>query len=603
MMGTKTFQPKGVYHLNLEERLPADHLLRQVAEVVDLAFVRRLTARFYSHTGKPSIDPVVLFKMALLGYLYGITSERRLAEELRLNLAFMWFLGYDLDEPTPDHSVLSKARRRFGVTVYQAFFTEIVRQCRDAGLLAGTQVFADSTLVEANASQESVGSRALLAHLAPVDEQVAALWRDNPPLAEPVPAEPTGERPEPLPTPGNAGLLPLADPPPTAALTEPLVAAAGLIGPHRVGPNDLPNGSQGPVNVLVASRTDPDAGLVSRPGLPLGLYHKMHVGVDGGQARIITALDVTPGDFADEHLLGQLCQEHMDTSGCILQEVIADTKYGTFANYQWLEQQGIQATIPPHENGWSDRAVPRELFVYDPVADRYHCPAGHPLTRQGSSRTAHPAGASIYRASPKVCGACPRKAECCGEARARTITRPNDGGVAERVRAHLRTPQAKRSLRRRLSWAETPMAELKERHGLRRAQYRGRDNMLMQALGAALAYNIKKLVRARRPQPQPLALALHPSPRTPSRALAPAVRRVDRLRHPTGRRPQRGRSRRPRGATTRPRRVWQQAPWKHLVPGAKPWWAAATSMVLAAVVSRRGCTAGGERLSARSPGR
>ena len=93
MMGSKTFQPKGVYHLNLEERIPADHLVRQVAAVVDFAFVRRLTARFYSHTGKPSIDPVVLFKMALLGYLYGITSERRLAEEVRLHLAYRWFLG------------------------------------------------------------------------------------------------------------------------------------------------------------------------------------------------------------------------------------------------------------------------------------------------------------------------------------------------------------------------------------------------------------------------------------------------------------------------------------------------------------------------------
>ncbi len=118
-------------------------------------------------------------------------------------------------------------------------------------------------------------------------------------------------------------------------------------------------------------------------------------------------------------------------SGCRLDEVVADTKYGTVANYQWLEEQGIQATIPPHENGWSDRAVPRELFVYDPMADRYHCPEGKPLTRQGSSRTAHPLGAIIYRASPKVCGACPRKAECCGEAQARTITRPNDGGLAD----------------------------------------------------------------------------------------------------------------------------------------------------------------------------
>ncbi len=110
--------------MSLENRVPADHLLRQVAEAVDFSFVRELTARFYSHTGKPGVDPVVLVKMALIGYLYGLTSERRLAGELRLNLAFMWFVGYDVGEQTPDHSVLSKARRRFGVTVYQACFTE-----------------------------------------------------------------------------------------------------------------------------------------------------------------------------------------------------------------------------------------------------------------------------------------------------------------------------------------------------------------------------------------------------------------------------------------------------------------------------------------------
>src|SRR3954463_8355025 len=126
MMGEKALAGKLFYQVSLEEWVPPGDLARRIADVVDFGVARRLTARFYSHTGQPGIDPVVLFKMALLGYLYGITSERRLAEELRLHLAFMWFVGYDLDERTPDHSVLSKARRRFGVTVYQAFFTEII---------------------------------------------------------------------------------------------------------------------------------------------------------------------------------------------------------------------------------------------------------------------------------------------------------------------------------------------------------------------------------------------------------------------------------------------------------------------------------------------
>jgi transposase len=535
MMGSKTFTPKGVYHLNWDELIPADHLLRRVAEVVDFAFVRQQTARFYSHTGKPSIDPVVLVKLALLGCLYGITSERRLAAEVRLNLAFLWFLGYDLGEPTPDHSVLSKARRRFGVTVYQAFFGEIVRQCQQAGLIAGGQLFADSTLVEANASLESVGSRALLEQLVPPDEYVTALWRDNPAPDEPSPAA-AAPRPGPTTAAAATDLAAVADQPPVAS-SDPATIAAGSVGPHRIGPDDPPNGHQGPVNVLAASRTDPDAGLVSRSGVPLGLYHKVHVGVDGGRGRIITAIDVTAGEIADEHLLGRLCREHQGVSGSHLAEVIADTKYGTIANYQWLEEQGIRATIPPHENGWADRAVPRELFVYDPVADRYRCPNGQPLTRQGSSRTAHPLGAIIYRASPKVCGACAHKAACCGEAQARTISRPNDGGLAERVRAHLATRQAKRSLRRRLSWAETPMAELKERHGCRRAQRRGRDQMRIQALGAAMAYNIKKLAQAWRPQPQPIALARRSGADASCRALGPTGRPVHRPSTPSRRTP------------------------------------------------------------------
>src|SRR5262245_59108772 len=109
MLGRKTFEPKLFYQFSLEERLPEDHRLRRVAAAIDFSFVRRLTARFCSHTGQPGIDPVVLFKLALVGWLYGITSERRLADECRLNLAFLWFLGYDLDERPPDHSVLSKA--------------------------------------------------------------------------------------------------------------------------------------------------------------------------------------------------------------------------------------------------------------------------------------------------------------------------------------------------------------------------------------------------------------------------------------------------------------------------------------------------------------
>src|SRR5688572_22527730 len=134
MMGQRQFTTKLYYQLSLDRLVPQDHLLRRISAAVDFSFVRPLCRPFYSHTGQPSIDPVVLFKMLLIGYLYGITSERRLAQEVSLNLAYRWFLGYDFDQPTPDHSVLSKARARFGPEVFEGFFRRSIDLCREAGL-------------------------------------------------------------------------------------------------------------------------------------------------------------------------------------------------------------------------------------------------------------------------------------------------------------------------------------------------------------------------------------------------------------------------------------------------------------------------------------
>src|SRR4051794_8346246 len=409
VLGQKLFTPKVVHEINLEERVPQDHLLRRIAEVVDFSFVRRLTARFYSHTGQPGIDPVVLFKMALLGYLYGITSDRRLAEELRLHLAFMWFVGYDLDERTPDHSVLSKARRRFGVTVYQAFFTEIIHQCQRAGLIDGRTLYLDSTLVKANAALGSRAARALIAQLASVDEHVAALWRDNPNPMEQAeaPAEPPSD-------PSTLSSL--------SAPTGPAEVASTVL--HLATRADPPNGPQGAINKLVVSRTDPDAGLVARDGVPLGFYYKAHLGVDGARQRIITAVEVTPGEVADEYLLDRLLKEHVGVTHRHVEEVVADTKYGTHANYVRLEAAGIRATIPPHSAMRERGAYRADQFVYEPEADRYRCPTGQYLRRQGSSHTAGAAGGTISPWPPRGCGGCPGKKPCCPPGGARPLFPP-----------------------------------------------------------------------------------------------------------------------------------------------------------------------------------
>jgi transposase len=525
MLGpAKQVAPKLFYQLSLEALVPADHLLRRVAAAVDLGFVRRLTARCYSHTGQPGVDPAVLFKMALVGWLYGIASERRLADECRLHLAYRWFLGYDLDETPPDHSVLTKARARFGVTIYQAFFAEVVRQCERAGLVRGNQLYVDSTLVEADAGAGSVGARALVAQLAGIEEYVAALWAENPPPA--APAEPAGA--------GDA----TAAPPVAARL-------------HPVGPDDPPSGARPPLNVMQASRTDPDAGLVRRPGLRLDLYHKVHVGVDGGAARIITAIEVTPGEVTDEAVLDRLLKEHAGATGRAVAEVVADARYGTLPVYRALDAAGIRASIPPIPPRDRARAVPREAFTYDAAADQYVCPEGQVLRRHAHTASAAAGGGTIYWGDPTACGACPRRATCCPRAAARSLVRPDDPGWRERARAHLATPAGGRSLRRRKCWVEPAIAELKERHGLARAHLRGRTKLRMAAYGAAIAYNLKKLARHLERAPAAPARAVrlvpsgHPiaSPHRPARRRRLAHRRPTPLRgcpgQPTSRLPHR----------------------------------------------------------------
>ena len=136
--------------------VPENHLLKRIEKIISFEFVRNKTKTYYSYTGKPSIDPVVLIKMLPIGYLFDIRSERRLIEEITLNLAYRWYIGYDLDEAVPDHSIFSKARARFGKKLFLNIFEEILKKCVGFGLVANEAILIDSTIVKANASIQSL---------------------------------------------------------------------------------------------------------------------------------------------------------------------------------------------------------------------------------------------------------------------------------------------------------------------------------------------------------------------------------------------------------------------------------------------------------------
>src|SRR5688572_14361798 len=258
MLGHKAREFKQHKSICLEDLVPADNFYRQVERSLDLSFVRDLADEFYSSMGRPSVDPVVFFKLQLIAFFEGIRSERQLMETVNLNLAHRWFLGYDLDEPVPDHSSLSKIRERFGLEVFQLFFEHIVELCIQAGLVWGAELFIDSTKVQANASINGMIERAEFEAQQHLDQLFQRLEKGVSPFGK-------------LVTKYNGKRL------------------TGIRKPHyqRITDNRI-------------SPIDPDAAPMQPSGggsARLG-YHDHYV-VDGGKARIILSALVTPASIMD----------------------------------------------------------------------------------------------------------------------------------------------------------------------------------------------------------------------------------------------------------------------------------------------------------------
>src|SRR5438105_3625998 len=174
MMGSKQRHFAPLIRVSLEELVPQDHFYRHLERTLDLSFVREVVRETYAGGGRPSIDPIVFFKLQLVMFFEGIRSERQLMRHAADRLSVRWYVGYDLAEPLPDHSSLTRIRERYGVALFRRFFENIVEQCQQAGLVWGRELYIDSTKVEANASKDSLTPRfAVEAHLATLFEPEA----------------------------------------------------------------------------------------------------------------------------------------------------------------------------------------------------------------------------------------------------------------------------------------------------------------------------------------------------------------------------------------------------------------------------------------------
>jgi transposase len=467
--------------VSLEALVPRDHFYRHLEATLDLGFVREWVREWYADRGRPSIDPVVFFKLQLVMFFEGVRSERQLVETASLNLAHRWYLGYALDEPLPDHSSLTRIQQRLGIDVFQRFFEQVVDLCQEAELVWGRELYIDATKVEANADLDSLGPR--FAYEAKT--YVADLFADD---ASNLPGE-TEREPAMDDLPPGVVRLPLE----AAPQGLPVPAAPWkLLEERRLAPHRPAVGSYRRTTDFRVSTTDPDAAPMWTDAATALGYHDHYV-VDGGKARIILAALVTPADVMEHVPLRDLLWRVCFRRKLWPEQVTGDTTYGTVENIVALEDAGIRAFFPLPD---FDRRTPffgKGKFTYDSGADAYCCPQGQVLPRR---KTKYTEAEVLYRADARTCNACLVKAECTASDHGRMVHRSFSEEYLETVRSYHVTEAYQKAMRKRKVWVEPLFAEAKEWHGLRRLRLRGLENANIQGLLIAAGQNLKRLLAA-----------------------------------------------------------------------------------------------------------
>jgi len=469
--------------VSLEALVPADHFYRHLEATLDLSFVRDWVADRYAARGRPSIDPVIFFKLQLILFFEGLRSERRLMETATLHLAHRWYLGYQLDEPLPDHSSLTKIRQRLGLPLFRRFFEHIVDRCREAGLVWGEELLVDATKVRANAAVNSLVPR--LAEV--VDGHLVELFGTDAPAVGAAAAAEAGAGEEAPPV-----LHPVGEDAAPALVPEP-PQRWDLLEQCRLDPTRPVSPGYERLSVRKVSRTDPDATPLTLRDGRSALGYQDHYLVDGGRARIILHALVTPAEVQENQPFLDQFRRTVFRHRLRPARVIADAGYGTIENVRALEADGIRAYMPLTEWERNSPFFPVTAFTYDADRDVYRCPGGEELRR---SRTEYAAQKVEYQAPAATCNACPLKPRCTTSEQGRQLHRSFHAEYLERVRSYQATPAYRKAMRKRAVWVEPLFAEAKQWHGLRQFRLRGLRQVNMEGLLVAAGQNLKRYLAA-----------------------------------------------------------------------------------------------------------
>lgn len=491
MQGRKDIQPKMLYQVTLHDLVPADNYYRQLDKTLDLHFLYAATKQYYGSEGQESIDPVVFFKILLVGYLNNINSDRKLMEYCANCLDVRLFLKYDIDEALPWHSTISRTRQLYGEEVFLSLFQQVLQQCCEKGMIRGKRQAIDSAFIKANASMDSLVEKEVIADSSAYVNELEAnseykVTTERKKLVERHHAWKEEAYKD---MPGHVDNPKQED------------EQGNTIRPRYLS------------NHTHYSPTDPDAKISTKPGKPRQLNYAGQIAVDDAHHVITAACASTAGSKDSENLPQILtqAQQNFKHLGLTIEEITADAGYSSGTALQYCEANNIDAYIP----NFGQYKPEREGFIYNAELHQYECikAGGNKaiLSYKGIKTDSKGYEKKSFRSSETVCGKCPLRKQCCGEkTKFKKLEESIDKPYYDRMHQKLtNNPSYARKISRiRSKTVEPVLGTLINFLNMKKINSRGMAQANKHVLMAALTYNLKKLMKFSKPKVTILAQAL-----------------------------------------------------------------------------------------------
>jgi len=478
MQGKKEFIPKLFYNLSLDSLVPADDFYRKINRSIDFRFLYKATEHYYGNEGQESIDPVVFFKICMVGYLNNLCSDRGLVKFCSNSLNLRLFLGYDLDEELPWHSTISRTRGLFGEDVFRSLFKEVLRLCVAKGMVSGRRQAMDSAFVKANASMDSLLEKEVLDDVEKYADELNANSEHS-----------------------------------VTSYKKKRVEQHHQYKTKHT--KDIPGSDSKNAKFLSNhthySPTDPDARISTKPGKPRNLNFSGQLSVDTSR-HVITGACADFADKRDSQCLEKICEhtlENLQENELTMGELLADTGYSSGSALQYLDKKGIDAWIP----NFGQFTPQREGFIYNNNKNQYECQRGNRaiLPFKNTSTDKNGYTRHVYRSSESICKNCEYRVECCGEkTKFKRIERSEHHDLYLQMHEKLTNNEryAKKMKRLRSSTVEPVLGTLINFLGMKKVNTRGIAQAEKHVLMASLCYNLKKMLKFNPKKAEILSISL-----------------------------------------------------------------------------------------------